>query len=75
MTGELNLQGHVLPIGGVKEKILAAKQRGLSNVIIPKLNKKDMQGLDKITEGINILYVEDAKDVLEHVLLPEGHVA
>jgi ATP-dependent Lon protease len=70
MTGELNLRGEVLPIGGVKEKILAAKQHGLKNVIIPKQNEKDLIGLDKISEGVRILLVENVSEVLEHVLLP-----
>lgn len=71
MTGELNLQGEVLPIGGLKEKILAAKQYGLKNIIIPKSNEKDLIGLDKIAEGVKILFVQNVNEVLEHVLLPQ----
>ncbi len=70
MTGELNLQGQVLPIGGLKEKILAAKQHGLKNIIIPKSNQRDLAGLDKIYEGLKILLVDDVTEVLGHVLLP-----
>ena len=71
MTGELNLQGDVLPIGGLKEKILAAKRRGLKNIILPKSNKKDLTENDnKIYNGINVIWVEDVKDVLDKVLLP-----
>ncbi len=70
MTGELSLQGKVLPIGGLKEKILAAKQNGLDNVIVPKLNKKDLVGLDKISKGMKIHLVDDVNEVLERVLLP-----
>lgn len=70
MTGELNLQGSVLPIGGVKEKILAAKQNGLSTIILPKLNEKDTIGLDKLFEGMKIIFVENVDEVLEHVLMP-----
>jgi len=69
MTGELNLQGDVLPIGGLKEKMLAAKQNGLSNVIIPKLNQKDLKGLDKISKGMNIVLVDNVQEVVKHVLL------
>lgn len=72
MTGELNLQGNVLPIGGVKEKILAAKQYGLNNVLLPKKNQKDIMVLDGAEKGMNILWVENVEDVLQHVLLPSG---
>jgi ATP-dependent Lon protease len=71
MTGELNLQGNVLPIGGIKEKILAAKQRGLHNIILPKLNKKDLEGLEGVSKDLNIFFVEKAEEVLDHVLLPQ----
>jgi len=71
MTGELNLQGYVLPIGGLKEKMLAAKQHGLLNVILPKLNQKDLVGLDKISEGLNLVFVDSVEEVLQHVLLPQ----
>ena len=71
MTGELNLQGGVLPIGGLKEKILAAKRRGLKNLILPKLNKEDLEeGDEKIYEGINVFWVNNVKEVLDQVLLP-----
>jgi len=71
MTGELNLQGDVLPIGGLKEKILAAKQYGLKNIIIPKRNQQDLAGLEKLAENLSILLVQDADEVLEHVLMPK----
>lgn len=71
MTGELNLRGEVLPIGGLKEKILAAKQHGLKHIIIPKSNQKDLIGLDKIFEGLHILLVENVSEVLDHVLMPQ----
>lgn len=72
MTGELNLQGDVLPIGGLKEKILAAKQYGLKSIIIPKSNAKDLVGMDKIFEGLQIHYVENVEEVLNHVLMPHS---
>ena len=71
MTGELNLQGNVLPIGGIKEKILAAKQYGLKDVLLPKHNKKDMISLDGAEKGINIHWVDSVEEVLQFVLLPE----
>ena len=71
MTGELSLQGSVLPIGGLKEKILAACQNDLGNIIVPKRNEVDLLSIDKnLYKNINILLVEDAHEVLEHVLLP-----
>lgn len=70
MTGEVSLQGQVLPIGGLKEKILAAKQNGLNNVILPKLNEKDLIGLDKISEGMTLFLVDSVQEVLERVLMP-----
>ncbi|MBL4588107.1 AAA family ATPase, partial [Candidatus Babeliales bacterium] len=71
MTGELNLQGNVLPIGGLKEKILAAKQYGLDHVILPKQNQKDMVNMEDITEGVEILWAENAREILDWVLLPK----
>lgn len=70
MTGELNLQGTVLPIGGIKEKVLAAKQNGLKTVILPKLNQKDWVGMKDVEKDITILWVENVEEVLEHVLMP-----
>ncbi len=73
MTGELNLQGCVLPIGGLKEKILAAKQHGLNNVIIPKQNEKDLVGISqKLYEGIKLVFVDNVEEVLTHVLMPRA---
>jgi len=71
MTGEMNLQGGVLPIGGLKEKILAAKQNGLGSVIIPKQNEKDLIGFsNKLYEGIKLIFVDNVEEVLGHVLMP-----
>ncbi len=69
MTGEISLQGTVLPIGGLKEKILAAKQNGLKNIIIPKQNERDIAGLDKLFKGLKLYFVDDVKEVLNHVLI------
>ncbi|MBU1007646.1 endopeptidase La [Candidatus Dependentiae bacterium] len=75
MTGELNLQGNVLPIGGLKEKILAAKQYGLNNILLPKQNKKDMIDLDGVEKGLKIHWVDHVDEVLNFVLLPNGKLA
>lgn len=72
MTGELNLQGNVLAIGGLKEKILAAKQYGLTNILLPKQNKKDMIALDGVDKGVNIHWVDHVDEVLNFVLLPDS---
>jgi ATP-dependent Lon protease len=72
MTGELNLRGEVLPIGGVKEKILAAKRNKMSHVILPIKNKKDIMGLEEMLNGIDVVFVNHADEVLERVLLPNG---
>jgi len=69
MTGELNLRGDVMPIGGVKEKLLAAKRNKLLNVIFPLKNKKDLIGMENITQDINVIWVNSAEEVLEHVLI------
>jgi ATP-dependent Lon protease len=70
MTGELNLRGDVMAIGGVKEKILVAKRNKISNVILPIKNKPDISGIEDIITGINVIWVNHAKEVLDHVLLP-----
>ena len=69
MTGELNLQGNVLAIGGIKEKILAAKQLGLNNVILPKQNQKDMIELDGADKGVKIHWVDSIDEVINYVLM------
>jgi ATP-dependent Lon protease len=70
MTGELNLRGNVMPIGGVKEKVLAAKRNGISHVLLPKKNKKDYVIIDEeITRGIEVIWVSHADEVLDRVLM------
>ena len=66
MTGEITLRGRVLPIGGVKEKILAAKTAGITKVIVPKENERDVVRLEaEITEGMEVVYAETMEDVLK----------
>lgn len=70
MTGEITLRGRVLPVGGLKEKILAAKTANIKMVLAPKNNKKDIEEIEKeILEGIDIRYVENMKEVLERALV------
>ncbi|MCR5002223.1 MAG: endopeptidase La [Lachnospiraceae bacterium] len=69
MTGEITLRGRVLPIGGLKEKTLAAKNAGIKTVLVPERNRKDIDEIDQeILEGLKIVYVEKMQDVLEHAL-------
>ena len=69
MTGEVTLRGRVLPIGGLKEKLLAAKNAGMKTVLVPKKNKADVEEISaEITRGLEILYVESMDEVLEQAL-------
>jgi len=69
MTGEVTLRGRVLPIGGLKEKALAAKRMGIKTVIIPNRNKKDLIEMPKyVKEGMNFVIVETMDDVLKTAL-------
>ena len=70
MTGEVTLRGRVLPIGGLKEKILAAKMAGIKEVLVPAENKKDVEEIaEEIREGLTITYVKDMREVLRHALI------
>lgn len=72
MTGEITLRGKVLPVGGIKEKILAAKRAGISDIIISKDNKKDIEDIPEIyINGLEFHYVENVMDVLNYALLDE----
>lgn len=70
MTGEITLRGHVLPIGGLKEKLLAAHRGGIKKVLIPKDNEKDLEEIpEKVKEGLTIVPVAKVEDVIEHALV------
>ncbi len=70
MTGEITLRGKVLPIGGLKEKLLAAKTAGIKKVLIPDENRKDIEEIsDEITEGLELVYVTNMEEVLTHALV------
>lgn len=69
MTGEITLRGRVLPIGGLKEKLLAAKTAGLKTVLVPAKNRTDVGEIsEEITGGLRIVYVETMEDVLKEAL-------
>ena len=70
MTGEITLRGKVLPVGGIKEKILAAKRAKINSIILPADNKKDVDEIDKkYLKGLNFFYVENILEVVEYALL------
>ncbi len=69
MTGEITLRGRVLPIGGLKEKLLAARYAGIKEVLVPKLNQPDIEEMeDEILEGLTITFVESMEEVLGRAL-------
>ena len=68
MSGEITLRGKVLPVGGIKEKVLAAKRAGLKTIILSELNKKDVSQIDEnFIKDVKFIFVEHMNDVLEHV--------
>lgn len=72
MTGEITLRGRVLPVGGIKEKILAAKRAGITDIMISEENRKDIEDINaKYVEGLKFHFVEDVQDVLRFALLDE----
>ncbi|MFA5210403.1 MAG: S16 family serine protease, partial [Proteiniphilum sp.] len=72
MTGEITLRGKVLPVGGIREKILAAKRAGISDIILCKENQKAIEEIKAdYLRGLTFHYVSDVKEVLEVALLPE----
>lgn len=73
MTGEITLRGRVLPVGGIKEKILAAKRANIKEIILCKDNEKDIQEInEKYLKGLTFHYVSSMKEVLEKALLSAG---
>ena len=68
MTGEMTLRGKVLPVGGIKEKILAAKRAGIHTIILSKQNEKDIKDIKPIyIDGLEFIYVDNISDVLEYI--------
>lgn len=67
MTGEITLRGKVLPVGGIKEKILAAKRGGITDIILSKQNQKDIEDItSKYLEGLTFHYIDTAKDLIKY---------
>ena len=68
MTGEMTLRGRVLPVGGIKEKILAAKRAGVTTIVISEENRKDVEDIKEIyVKGLTFVYVKDIADVMDFV--------
>ncbi|HEY1435526.1 MAG TPA: S16 family serine protease, partial [Thermoanaerobaculia bacterium] len=71
MTGEITLRGEVLPIGGVKEKVLAARAARITTIVLPKMNKRDVGQISpRILHGLTFRYVDRMDEVLAIALLP-----
>jgi ATP-dependent Lon protease len=72
MTGEITLRGKILPVGGIKEKILAAKRAGITDVAISVENRKDVEEINEIYRaGLQFRYVSDISELMEFALLNE----
>jgi ATP-dependent Lon protease len=70
MTGEITLRGQVLPVGGIKEKVLAAKRAGIKDVILCRQNEKDVEEINKeYIKGLRFHYVSEMNEVLDFALL------
>ncbi len=73
MTGEITLRGRALPIGGVKEKVLAAKRAGIDKVLLPMDNKRDLEDIpDNVRNSLEFVLVEDMDTVIKHALVKDG---
>jgi ATP-dependent Lon protease len=73
MTGEISLRGLVLPVGGIKEKVLAAKRAGIASVLLPTLNKRDLEEIPpSALEGIHFEFLNTVDEAMEHALEPEA---
>jgi len=71
MTGEITLRGKVLPVGGIKEKILAAKRAGIERVVLPERNRRDVDEVEvELLKGLDLEYVGQIDEALEHTLAP-----
>ncbi len=71
MTGEITLRGKVMPVGGIKEKVLAAKRAGIETVILPRLNEKDLEDVpEKVRQEMTFEFVDTIDQVLELALEP-----
>ena len=71
MTGEITLRGKVLPVGGIKEKVLAAHRTGIRSVILPSRNERDVEEVpEELRRQLRFIFVNDAEEILRHALTP-----
>jgi ATP-dependent Lon protease len=71
MTGEITLRGKVMPVGGIKEKVLAARRAGIRTVLLPRRNERDLEDIPaEVRAGMEFIFVDTVDDVLKHVLMP-----
>jgi ATP-dependent Lon protease len=76
MTGEITLRGKVLPVGGIKEKVIAAHRAGVKKVILPEENEKDLEEVpDFVKEDLEFAFVKDVNEIMAQVLKDETKVA
>jgi ATP-dependent Lon protease len=76
MTGEITLRGKVLPVGGIKEKVLAAHRAGIRSVILPRLNERDVEDVpEELRKQVRFIFADDAEEVLRHALTPSAAAA
>jgi ATP-dependent Lon protease len=73
MTGEITLRGKVEPVGGIKEKVLAAKRAGIETVILPRRNEKDLEDVpEPVRRALRFVFVDTVDEALEHALEPRA---
>jgi ATP-dependent Lon protease len=73
MTGEITLRGKVLPVGGIKEKVLAAHRAGIRSVILPRRNERDLDDVpEELRRQISFVFVDEALEVIQHALTPSA---
>jgi ATP-dependent Lon protease len=76
MTGEITLRGRVMPVGGIKEKVLAAKRAGIETVILPRRNEKDLEDVpEPVREALRFVFVDTMDEVLVEALEPHAEPA
>jgi len=74
MTGEITLRGQILPVGGIKEKVLAGRRAGIKTIILPKRNEKDLEELsDHVKEGLEFKFVQRMDEVVDIALVKDGN--